>query len=96
MWEKEKLLVTSNFSFSRSVFKRHVLQTHKNQGLFGKGLILYQIIPSFYNLKEKPTGFESIVRKLGNTSNPSLFFLSPQSFLPLKKQKKKSCNLRNV
>ena len=37
-WEKEKLLVTSNFSFSCSVFKRLVMQTHKNQGLFGKGL----------------------------------------------------------
>ena len=40
--EKEKLLVMSNFSFSHSVFKRHVLHTHKNQGLFGKGLTLYQ------------------------------------------------------
>ena len=38
LWEKEKLLVTSNFSFSCSVFKRLVLQTRKNQGLFGKGL----------------------------------------------------------
>ena len=38
MWEKVKLLVTSNFSFSHSVFKRLVLQTRKNQGLFGKGL----------------------------------------------------------
>ena len=38
MWEKEKLLVTSDFSFSHNVFKRHVLQTRKNQGLFGKGL----------------------------------------------------------
>ena len=37
--EKEKLLVTSNFSFSHSVFKRPVLQTRENQGLFGKGLI---------------------------------------------------------
>ena len=37
-WEKEKLLVTSNFSFSHSVFKRLDLQAHKNQGLFGKGL----------------------------------------------------------
>ena len=37
-WEKEKLLITSNFSFSHSVFKRLVLQTRKNQGLFGKGL----------------------------------------------------------
>ena len=34
MYEKEKLLVTSNFSSSNCVFKRHV----KNQGLFGKGL----------------------------------------------------------
>ena len=28
----------SNFSFSHCVFKRLVLQTRKNQGLFGKGL----------------------------------------------------------
>ena len=38
LWEKEKLLVTSNFFFSHSVFKRLVLQTRENQGLFGKGL----------------------------------------------------------
>ena len=38
LWEKEKWLVKSNFFFSRSVFKRLVLQTHKNQGSFGKGL----------------------------------------------------------
>ena len=38
LWEKEKLLVTSNFSFSHSVFKRPVVQTRKDQGLFGKGL----------------------------------------------------------
>ena len=36
--EKDKLLVTSNLSFAHSVFKRLTLQTHKNQGLFGKGL----------------------------------------------------------
>ena len=29
----------SNFSFSHHVFKRLKLQTRKNQGLFGKGLI---------------------------------------------------------
>ena len=40
-WEKEKLLVTSNFSFSHRVFKRLVMQTRKNQGLFGKGLTAY-------------------------------------------------------
>ena len=38
------LLVTSNFSFSHSVFKRVVLQTRKNQGLFGKGLTNPQCI----------------------------------------------------
>ena len=46
--EKEKLLVTSNFSFSHSVFKRLVRQTRENQGLFGKGLTLSQIKPGFY------------------------------------------------
>ena len=41
LWEKEKLLIMSNFSISCSVFKRLVLQTGKNQGLFGKGLEWY-------------------------------------------------------
>ena len=36
--EKEKLLVTSNFSFSHNVFKRLVLQTCKIQDFFGKSL----------------------------------------------------------
>ena len=34
---KEEILVTSNFSFSHSVFKRIVPQTRKKLGLFGKG-----------------------------------------------------------
>ena len=34
---KGKLLDTSNFSISQSVFKRHILQTRKNQRLSGKG-----------------------------------------------------------
>ena len=38
LWEKEKLLVTSNFTFSLSVFKRLILLTRKKKGLFGKGL----------------------------------------------------------
>ena len=38
IWEKEKLLVTSNLSFSNIVLKKLVLQTRKNQGLFWKGL----------------------------------------------------------
>ena len=40
LWGKKKLFFTSNFSFSNSVFDRLVLQTCKNHGLFGKGLII--------------------------------------------------------
>ena len=40
LWEKEKLPATSNFSFSHRVFKRPLLQTRKNQGLIGKGLLI--------------------------------------------------------
>ena len=36
LWKKDKLLVTSNFSFSRSVFKILLLQTRKNWACFGK------------------------------------------------------------
>ena len=38
MWEKEKLLVTSHFSFSHSVFKRLVSQGCQKVTLCGKGL----------------------------------------------------------
>ena len=54
LWEREKLLIMSNFSFFNSVFKRLVPQTHKNKGLFGKGLKMYicmkglAIINSFF------------------------------------------------
>ena len=40
MWEKEKLLVTSNFSFSHIVFKRHVSQGRQKASLCGNGLNL--------------------------------------------------------
>ena len=46
--EKEKLLILSNFFFSQSVFKLIVLQTRKNNGLFGNLLILSQTSPGFY------------------------------------------------
>ena len=47
LWEKEKLLDTSNFSFSHSVFKRLVRQTRKNKGLFGKGVNPFPNKPLF-------------------------------------------------
>ena len=46
-WEKKKLLVMSNFSFSHSVFQILVQQTHKNQGLFGKGLNTIQVFQNY-------------------------------------------------
>ena len=52
-WEKEKLLFRSNFSFSDSVFKRLVLQTRWNLGLFGKGLTLYHTILPFNSRERK-------------------------------------------
>ena len=74
LWEKEKLLITSNFSFSHSVFKRLVLQTRENQGLFGKGLMI---------LKQR--AFENIVGKGENAGNQH-FLLIPQCFLPFSNQ----------
>ena len=38
-WEKEKLFVTSNFSFSHSIFKRPVSQGRQKVSLCGNGLI---------------------------------------------------------
>ena len=61
--EQEKLLVTSNFSFSHSVFK--ILQTCENQGLFGKGLM---------TLKKK--AFKNNVGK-GENASKQYFLLFP-------------------
>ena len=53
LWDKEKLLVTSNFSFSHCVFKTLVLQTRENQGLFGKRLPVFHTILCFNDPEEK-------------------------------------------
>ena len=50
--EKEKLLITSNFYFSHSVFKGLVPPTRKNQGLIGKGLTFSQTMHSFQDPEE--------------------------------------------
>ena len=53
MWEKEKLLVTSNFSFSHSVFKRLVLQTCKNQqSFFGERVKCVKISVAIFSTAE--------------------------------------------
>ena len=38
LWEKEKLLVTSNFSFSHNVFKSCLVLMCQNENLWSKGL----------------------------------------------------------
>ena len=38
MWEMEKLLVTSNFSFSHNVFKTCLVLMRQNEYLWSKGL----------------------------------------------------------
>ena len=37
LWEREKFLVTSNFSFSHSVFKKLTSQGHQKVSLCGNG-----------------------------------------------------------
>ena len=37
-WEKEKLFVTSNFSFCHNVFKSCLLLMHQNEYIWSKGL----------------------------------------------------------
>ena len=53
LWGKEKLLVTSNFSFSHSVFKRLVSQGRQKVSLCGNGLnifILHRLRNKFLQL----------------------------------------------
>ena len=57
----------SNFSFSHSVLKRLVMQTRKNEGLFGKGLM---------TLRKRV--FQNTVGKGENAGN--LFFFSHNIF----------------
>ena len=42
LWEKEKMLVTSIFFFSRNVFRSLLVQGHLKSGLYGKDLTLNQ------------------------------------------------------
>ena len=58
LWEREKLLLRSNFSFSRSVVKRLALETRKNEGLFWKRLNVCKMMESV------PEAMETIVGKM--------------------------------
>ena len=45
---KREILITSNFSFYYGVFKRFILQTRKNKGFFGNGLINFSQEHAFF------------------------------------------------
>ena len=53
LWEKEKLFITSNFSFSNSVLEQHVLQACKKQGLFWEELNLNHTTVSLNDTAEE-------------------------------------------
>ena len=74
MLEKEELLVTSNSSYSHSAFKRLVLQTRKNQGLFGKGL-------TFNPFPNKPLSLHVCSISLENTVGTGEIVPNEQFFL---------------
>ena len=95
MWEKEKLLVASNFSFSHSVFKRLVSQGRQKVSLCGNGLTGYQTAEFFTCPKLEAfaddkiivaetvislcDGVENIVGK-GENAEGQHFLLFPQCF----------------
>ena len=53
-------IAMSNFSLSYSVFKRLVLQTCKNQSLFGKGLIVNLSMNAYQTLWQKENHLQAI------------------------------------
>ena len=55
LWEKEKLFVTSNISFSRCVFERLVLRTFKTRACLGKGYTLSAAIIQGREMLQKST-----------------------------------------
>ena len=103
LWEKEKLLVMSNFSFSHSVFKRLVLQTLKNQGLFGKGLMSIYIVRN--DSKRCPVQCFSLTYTQcifmmqyysGQLSQTSFYNLTPNLGMDEWLQRKQSCLKQGV
>ena len=71
LWEKEKMLVTSIFSFSHNVFKRPICQGQRSRDFVVN------------DPRKKP--FDNIVGKAENVGNHH-FLLFPQYFLSFAKQ----------
>ena len=73
------MLVTSNFSFSHSVFKRIVFQGHQKVSLCGNGLTHYHIMPHF----DAYIAEDNIVRKKKKLLVTSNFSFSHNVFYPI-------------
>ena len=69
LWEKEKLLVTSNFSFSHSVFKRFVSQRRQKVSLCGNGL--KKIVQTIPVQQTENCGNTAILREVNIVDTPS-------------------------
>ena len=84
LWEKEKLLVMSNFFFSHNIFKSCLLLTRQNGYLWSKGLrmvdkygaiiIIIILSPSVVN-SDRPTwvivGGDIYVKRLHKSDTPA-------------------------
>ena len=70
--KRRKLLVTSNFSFSNSVFKRLVFQRCQKVSLCGNGLTLFQTSPGFYM-----SAIQVLWKHCGKRRNCSWWAISP-------------------
>ena len=82
---KEKLIIMSSFSFSHSVFKTLVLQTHKNQGLFGKGLKGYYKTTMLVKMQKFVLKINYVWQVIvGNTSQPIKKILSVNNLEKIK------------
>ena len=57
LWETEKLLVTSNFSFSHNVFYSYISLGRQNVATCGNGLTLHQNKMYFRNTNAPETAF---------------------------------------
>ena len=79
----------ANFSFSHSVFKRLVLQTHKNQGLFGKGINSLHAKKALVVKCLLKTHWET-----GEIARNEQSLLFPQCFLPFWRTLPFSSNLK--
>ena len=53
LWEKQKLLVTCNFSFSHNVFHSYVSLVHQNVALCGNGLRFKWLLKAYRKVGNK-------------------------------------------